>query len=72
MRTPICDINLTPPTPALSALVAENKILTGKNDSMKILINGVIVLGLVCLAVYIRKEYLKKVKQERESGLKIN
>lgn len=65
MRTPICDINIIPPTPALSTLVAENKILTAKNDSMKVLINGVIVLGLVCLAVYFRKEYLKKEKQER-------
>jgi hypothetical protein len=60
-----------PPTRAVSALVAENKILTGKNDSMKVLINGVLVLGFVCLAVYIRKEYLKKADQERVRVLKI-
>lgn len=66
MRTPICDINMFPPTRAVSTIVAENKILTGKNNSMKLLINGGILLGLVCLAVYIRKEYLKKTPQERQ------
>ena len=71
MRTPICDINIIPPTPVVSTLVAENKILTAKNDSMKLLINGAIVLGLVCLVVYMRIEYLKKTPQERESILKI-
>lgn len=72
MRTPICDINIIPPTPAVSTLVAENKNLTAKNDSMKVLIKGALVIGIICLGFHLRKKYLKKVKQEKESGLKIN
>lgn len=60
MRTPICDINMIPPTPTVSTLVAENKILNERNNSMILLINGALVFGLVCLVVYIRREYLKK------------
>ena len=71
MRTPISDINIIPPTPAVSTLVAENKILTAKNDSMKVFIKGALVIGIIFLAVYLRKEYLKTLPQEKERKLKI-
>ena len=66
MRTPICDINIIPPTPTVSTLVAENKILTAKNDSMKVLIKGALVIGIICIGFHLRKEYLKTLPQEKE------
>jgi len=59
MRTEICDINLYPPTPKVSSLIAENKVLKVNNSKLKYIMTGVAIASAIGSANYLRKKYLE-------------
>ncbi len=67
MRTPICDINLYPPTPSHVAMAMENTDLKANNTVLTNIVIGAAVVGAVCLAIYLweKHEEQKMVKVRR-------
>ena len=70
MRTPICDINMFPPSPRVSALVMENTNLKASNKTLMYVGLGIVVVGLVGLAFYLRNERRKEEEETRRRSKK--
>lgn len=68
MRTPICDINMFPPTPKISTLVRQNTNLKASNNALTYVLLGITVAGIIGLVIYVRNEH----KKEEEARRKVN
>lgn len=63
MRVEICDVQIHAPTPALSKVLGENRDLKAKNNMLEYIAIGGLVVGLICLVVYIdNQEKMRKMK----------
>ena len=65
MRTQICDINMFTPTPELTSIVAENKVLKMNNSKLKYILTGVAIAGAIGLVLYLRKQYLEGLDEKK-------